>query len=112
ILKRSLILLVLMLSPVTPHIADEMGEMLGAATIVSQQKWPLYSDALAREEQVEIIIQINGKVRAKVLADEGIDEEALKKLGQNDTRVAPLLEGKKIMRIIVVPKKLVNIVVA
>ncbi len=61
ILKRVLAVLVLMLSPMTPHIAEEMWEMLGNSGQSARQKWPAYREDLTREEQIEIIIQINGR---------------------------------------------------
>ncbi len=110
ILKRMLAVLVLMLSPMTPHIAEEMWEMLGNSGTISRQKWPAYREDLTREEQIEIIIQINGRVRSKMMVDEGLSEDETRDLALKDPRIAPLLAGKEILRVIVVPKKLVNIV--
>jgi leucyl-tRNA synthetase len=110
VLKRVLAVLVLMLSPMTPHIAEEMWEMLGNSVDISGQKWPAYREDLTREEQIEIIIQINGRVRGKILVDEGLSEEETVERAKNDPRVAPLLAGKEIIKTIVVPKKLINFV--
>jgi leucyl-tRNA synthetase len=110
VLKRVLAFLVLMLSPMTPHVAEEMWEMLGNSSTISRENWPVYREDLTREEQIEIIIQINGRVRSKILVDEGLSEEEIRERAQSDPRIAPLLVGKEIVRIIVVPKKLVNIV--
>jgi leucyl-tRNA synthetase len=110
VLKRVLAILVLMLSPMTPHIAEEMWEMLGNSTDISGQKWPTYREDLTREEQIEIIIQINSRVRGKILVDEGLSEEEGVGRARNDPRVAPLLAGKEITKTIVVPKKLINFV--
>ena len=112
ILKRGLSLIVLMLSPVTPHIAEEMWEMLGNSGGLGAQKWPQYREDLTREEQIEIIIQINGRLRGKMLIDANLTEEETKERAVSDPRIAPLLAGKEILRVIVVPKKLVNIVLA
>jgi leucyl-tRNA synthetase len=110
ILKRMLAVLVLMLSPMTPHIAEEMWEMLGNSGTITRQKWPAYREDLTREEQIEIIIQINGRVRSKMMVDEGLSDDETRELALKDPRIAPLLAGKEILRVIVVPKKLVNIV--
>jgi leucyl-tRNA synthetase len=110
VLKRVLAVLALMLSPMTPHIAEEMWEKLGNTVDISGQKWPAYREDLTREEQIEIIIQINGRVRGKILVDEGFSEEETMERAKNDPRVAPLLAGKEIIKTIVVPKKLINFV--
>jgi leucyl-tRNA synthetase len=110
ILKRMLAVLVLMMSPMTPHIAEEMWEMLGNSGLLSLQTWPAYREDLTREEQIEVIIQINGRLRGKVLVDDNLGEDETKERGLNDPRIAPLLAGKEIVKVIVVPKKLVNIV--
>jgi leucyl-tRNA synthetase len=110
ILKRVLATMVLMLSPMTPHIAEEMWAMIGSAGTISREKWPAYREDLTREEQVEIIVQINGRLRGKLLVDDSLNEEETKARALTDPRIAPLLAGKDILKTVVVPKKLVNIV--
>ena len=110
ILKRMLDVMALMLAPMTPHIAEELWEMLGNQGGISKAKWPRYREDLTREEQVEIVIQINGRVRGKMLVEESLGEDETKERAQADPRIAPLLAGKQIVKVIVVPKKLVNIV--
>jgi len=110
ILKRVLSVLVLMLAPMTPHISEEMWESLGNSGTISSQKWPAYREDLTREEQIEIPIQINGRLRAKLMIDDGLSEEETKERALNDPHIAPLIAGKQVARAIVVPKKLVNIV--
>jgi leucyl-tRNA synthetase len=99
-----------MLYPMTPHIAEEMWEMLGNPRTISQGKWPAYREDLTREERVEVIIQINGRLRGKILVDEGLAEDETKERALEDARIAPLIAGKKIVKVVAVPKKLVNIV--
>jgi leucyl-tRNA synthetase len=111
ILKRVLSALILMLSPMTPHIAEELWQMLGNTTGLAAQKWPTYREDLTREEQFEVIIQINGRVRGKILMDDGMSEDETREKALADPRIAPLIQGKEIVKVIVVPKKLVNIVV-
>jgi leucyl-tRNA synthetase len=110
ILKRVLSVMIVMLSPMTPHIAEEMWEMLGNSGTISRQKWPQYREDLTREDQIEIIIQINGRLRSKLLVDENLTEDETRDRALSDPRIAPLIAGKEILRIVVVPKKLVNIV--
>ena len=111
ILKRVLSALILMLSPITPHIAEELWQMLGNSTGLTTQKWPVYREDLTREEQFEVIIQINGRVRGKILVDDSLSEDETREKAMADPRIAPLTQGKQIGKVIVVPKKLVNIVV-
>ena len=99
-----------MLSPMTPHIAEEMWEKLGNSTGLSKEKWPRYREDLTREEQIEIIIQINGRVRGKMLVDAELGEDETRERALIDPRIALLIAGKQTAKIIVVPKKLVNIV--
>ena len=123
VLKSVLSALVLMLSPMTPHVAEEMWEILGNAGSISTEKserrsregcgqaaWPPYREDLTREEQVEIVVQINGRLRGKLLVDASLGEEETKQRAARDLRIAPLIKGKEIAKVIVVPKKLVNIV--
>ena len=110
ILKRILEVLTLMLSPMTPHIAEELWEMLGNSGGIGKQKWPRYREDLTREEQLEIPIQINGRLRGKILIEEGLGEDETADRALKDPRISVLLNGKEVARTVVVPKKLVNIV--
>lgn len=110
-LKTVLESLVLMLSPMAPHIAEELWEMLGHSEGIYLQVWPRYSQDLAREEQIEVPVQVNGRVRARILVETGLGESELKSQAMNDSRVAPLIAGKQVLKVVVVPDKLVNIVV-
>ncbi|HEY6467161.1 MAG TPA: leucine--tRNA ligase [Candidatus Acidoferrales bacterium] len=111
ILKYVLSVLVMMLSPMTPHICEELWEMLGNRDGLYKQSWPEYREDLAREEQIEMIIQINGRVRGKILVDAELSDDELTERALNDERIKVLLDGKQIVKTIAVPKKLVNIVV-
>jgi leucyl-tRNA synthetase len=110
ILKRVLEILVLMLSPITPHIAEELWEKLGHPTGLLSVKWPTYREDLTHEEQFEVIIQINGRLRGKMLVDDGLSEDETSAKALKDPRISVLLVGKEIVKIVVVPRKLVNIV--
>ena len=110
ILKRVLMALTLIISPMTPHIAEELWEMLGFSGGMVHQKWPRYREDLTREEQIEIIIQINGRVRSKMLVDDGLNEDETREIAFGDPRIKALVDGKSIVKTVVVPKKLVNIV--
>jgi leucyl-tRNA synthetase len=111
ILKRALCAFVLMLSPIAPHIAEEMWEMLGQTGGIWHARWPEYREDLAKEEQIEIPVQINGRVRAKVLVSDDCSDDEMLELAMKDPRIVMLLDGKPVVKTVVVPKKLVNIVV-
>jgi leucyl-tRNA synthetase len=103
--------LTLMLEPFAPYLAEELWEEQGRPGPVFRQAWPAYDAELAREDEAEVVIQVNGKLRGRVNVAFGTTREALEKLVLADTKVQPLLDGKQIVKIVVVPDKLVNIVV-
>jgi leucyl-tRNA synthetase len=79
---------------------------------LAYEPWPAYDETLIKEEEVEIPVQINGKLRGKVTVPAGTDEETLRKIALADERISALTAGKQIRKVIVVPGKLVNIVIA
>jgi leucyl-tRNA synthetase len=105
-------LLTLMLAPMVPHLAEELWEMLGhTGETLAHAPWPKFVPELAAEDQVEVVVQINGRVRGKVQVESGMGEEELKKLVLADPKVTKLLDGLRIVKVVVVPDKLVNLVV-
>jgi leucyl-tRNA synthetase len=110
--KELLELLTLMLAPMTPHLAEELWEMLGHTGGLRTAAWPAFDEALTREDEVEIPVQVNGRLRGKVKVAVGTVEEAVVKLAQADAVISPHLTGKRIGKIIFVPDKLLNLVVA
>jgi leucyl-tRNA synthetase len=105
-------LLTLMLAPMVPHLAEELWEMLGhTGETLAHAPWPKFVPELAAEDQVEVVVQINGRVRGKVQVESGMGEEELKKLVLADPKVTKLLDGLRIVKVVVVPDKLVNVVV-
>ena len=103
--------LILILSPMAPHIAEELWEMLGHSDGVYSQKWPRYIEELAREEHIEVPVQVNGRVRSRIMVAAALGDEELKAHAMSDSHVAPLIAGKQIVKVVVVPGKLVNVVV-
>jgi leucyl-tRNA synthetase len=112
LLKETLELLVLMLSPVVPHFAEELWEMLGHSAALDGTAWPEFVPQLAEEEQVEIVIQINGRVRGKMRVDSGLGEQELLELALKDPRIEPLVRATPILKRVVVPNRLVNLVIS
>jgi leucyl-tRNA synthetase len=103
--------LTLMLEPFAPYLAEEIWEEQGKPGPVFHHAWPAYDPDLARDEEAEIVIQINGKVRGRLYVAFGTPRETLEKQAINDSKIQPLLDGKQVVKVIVVPDKLVNIVV-
>ena len=103
--------LALLLGPFAPYLAEELWEQLGRKGPVFRQAWPAYEEALTKEDAADIVLQVNGKVRGRLSVPFGTLEEELKKLALADPKVQPFLEGKQVVKVIVVPDKLVNIVV-
>jgi leucyl-tRNA synthetase len=110
--KEVLELLTLMLAPMTPHLAEELWEMLGHTGGMWKAGWPAFDEALTREDEVEIPVQVNGRLRGKVKAAVGTGAEEVERLAQADAVIAPHLAGKSIVKRIFVPDKLLNLVVA
>jgi leucyl-tRNA synthetase len=110
--KEVLELLTLMLAPMTPHLAEELWEMLGHAGGLRTASWPAFDEALTREDEVEVPVQVNGRLRGKLKVAAGIGEEEVVKMAQSDPVIAPHLAGKHIVKVIYVPNKLLNFVVA
>ena len=110
-MRHSLESSVKVLAPFVPHISEELWEILGHNPSIFSAPWPTYDEGSIAADQVEMVIQINGKVRSKLVVPSEINEEDLKSLVMEDKKINENLDGKKIVKTIVVPKKLVNLVV-
>ncbi|MBI3940895.1 MAG: leucine--tRNA ligase [Acidobacteria bacterium] len=102
----------LILSPFAPHFCEEMWERLGHPDRISFQTWPEADPAWLEEEEIEIVVQVNGRVRGRFLVPAGIDEERCRQLALQDQRIQSYLEGKTVRRLVYVPARLLNIVAA
>jgi leucyl-tRNA synthetase len=103
--------LIIMLAPVAPHFCEELWHILGNKESISKAAWPKYDPALIVDETVTIIVQVNGKVRSRLDVPSDIPEEKLKELVLSDEKLIPWMQGKPPRNMIIVPRKLVNIVV-
>ena len=99
-----------MLAPICPHTAEELWQKLGHKETVSYESWPAYDQAKLLDEEVEIVIQINGKVKAKLLVPTGATKEILEQIAMDDDTIKEQIGGKTVRKVIAVPGKLVNIV--
>jgi leucyl-tRNA synthetase len=102
---------VLLLSPFAPHIAEELWQAFGHHDTLAHEAWPGFDAALAKEDTVEVPVQINGKVRAKVSVPAEADERTIEAAARTDGRIIELLAGKQVVKTVVVPGRLVNFVV-
>jgi leucyl-tRNA synthetase len=109
--REALEILVLMLAPMTPHLAEELWEMLGHSGGVWTVNWPAFNAELAKDEEVEIVVQVNGKVRGKVKVPVGTSQGEVIKLAEADSGVAAHWGGKTMVKVVFVQDKLLNIVV-
>ena len=97
------------LSPYAPHIAEELWERLGEKTLLAEESWPSHDPALCVDETITVVVQVNGKLRAKLEVERGVEKEKLEQMALE--KVAKYLKGKEPKRVVVVPDRLVNIVV-
>ena len=103
--------LIIMLAPFVPHVAEEMWEHLGYGGSVHQQEWPEYDESALVKDTVEIVVQINGKIKEKINIAGDSSREDMEKIAVENDKIKALTEGKNIVKIIAVPGKLINIVV-
>ena len=103
--------LVKLMSPVTVFMSDEIWHELGATTSIHDEPWCEWDENLAKASSITLVVQVNGKVKDKITVDEGLDNDSMKEVALNSPKIKELTAGKEIVKTIVVPKKLVNIVV-
>jgi leucyl-tRNA synthetase len=112
IAKEVFELLILMLNPMVPHLAEELWENLGHTNdTLAHAAWPKFVPELAAEDQVEIPVQMNGRLKGRVLVEAGLDKDALTQRVLADPKIKQLLDGLRVIKVIAVPDKLVNLVV-
>ena len=111
VIKEAIEAVVVILAPFAPHLGEELWLMIGKEASVFDIAWPEYDKSAIQLDEVEIIVQVNGKVRNKINAPVGIDQEAMKDLALNDEKIKEFIEDKDVVKVIAIPSKLVNIVV-
>jgi len=111
VIREAIESIVLLLAPIVPHIAEELWMDLGRRGPLADIPWPSFDPAIAAEEEITIVIQINGKLRSRINVPADEDGEKIKSLSMADEKIVKLVVGKQVMKVVYVPKKLVNIVV-
>ncbi|MBC2207307.1 leucine--tRNA ligase [Listeria booriae] len=99
-----------LLSPIAPHLAEELWHRLGHTETITYEAWPTFDESKLVEDEVEIVLQVNGKVRAKVTVAKDLSREALEELARDNDKIKEEIAGKTVRKVIAVPGKLVNIV--
>lgn len=99
-----------MLSPIAPHISEELWSRLGHDETITYQPWPSYDESLLVDDEVEIVVQVNGKVRAKIKVSRDVSKEDMQQIALDNDIIKGEIEGKEVKKVIAVPQKLVNIV--
>ncbi|MDU2147146.1 MAG: leucine--tRNA ligase [Paeniclostridium sordellii] len=111
VIKEAIETIVTILAPFAPHIGEELWLMIGKDGSIFDISWPSYDESALVKDEVEVVVQVNGKVRGKLSVDSNISREEMQEAAMNDEKIKTLVEGKTIVKVIAVPKKLVNIVV-
>lgn len=111
VVSFAILSLIKLMSPVAVHLTEEAWSELGGKTSIHEEEWPKWDENLAKASSITLIVQVNGKLKDKIEADEALNEDELKTLALESPKVKELTDGKTIVKTIVVPKKLVNIVV-
>lgn len=103
--------LITLLNPVAPHMTEELWLIYGNGELLSLQPWPKYDEGKTVDDEIEIVVQINGKIKDKLMIPAGLDKDGTQEAAMNTEKIKGLIEGKNVVKVIAVPGKLVNIVV-
>ncbi|MDD4297197.1 MAG: class I tRNA ligase family protein, partial [Ruminiclostridium sp.] len=103
--------LIILVSPFAPHFSEEVWEMMGYEYSIFNQKWPSYDPTALIKDTIEMAVQINGQVKYKIEVEAEADKKAIEEAAMKDDKAAAFLKDKEIIKIIVIPGRLVNIVI-
>ena len=109
--KEVLDKIILLLAPFAPHVTDELWHEIGNTSFTFEEEWPIFDEELTKENKINLVVQINGKVRDNIQVAVGLSKEELEKVAFESEKTQKNIEGKEVVKVIVVPNKLVNIVV-
>jgi leucyl-tRNA synthetase len=100
-----------LLNPIAPHFTEELWENFGNKTLLADSPWPTFDEKFTVRDEIEIVFQINGKIKSKVNVSSDITEDEMKKMAYENQKISELIAGKDIVKVIAVQGKLVNIVI-
>jgi leucyl-tRNA synthetase len=103
--------LLLLLAPSVPHLAEELWQQTGHGYSIHNQSWPQWDEELAKDEEITLVVQVNGKLRDRIIVPASITEAEARQIALDRQRVKAYLEGKEIINVVYVPGRLVNLVV-
>jgi leucyl-tRNA synthetase len=111
VVRETIETIIILLNPIVPHVTEELWKAIGGTVKLADSAWPIYDEAVAKEEEITIVIQVNGKLRSRVQVSADEEEAKIKELARSDDRILQFIGDKTVVKEIYVPKKLVNIVV-
>jgi len=111
VVREAVEAVLILMAPIVPHITEELWRMLGRKTPLADMPWPTWDREVASEEEITIVLQVNGKVRSRITVPADEEEEKIKAFARGDEKIVRMIEGKQVVKEIYVPRKLVNIVV-
>ena len=109
--RESIETILLLLSPIVPHICNRLWHEIGNENAIIYERWPLSQEDLTIDDVIEVVIQVNGKLRSRVVVSADKNKEELEEIALSDSKIVSFIDGKEIKKVIVVPKKLINIVI-
>ena len=111
ITKKEMQSFLILLNPVSPHITEEMWSLCGFDGYIHEKSWPEYDEDKTIDDEIEIVVQVNGKIKAKIMISSDMSKQEMESLVETEDAIIEVLEGKKPKKIIAVPKRLINIVI-
>ncbi|MBT5216612.1 MAG: leucine--tRNA ligase, partial [Gammaproteobacteria bacterium] len=111
VVRESIETILLLLSPIVPHICNRLWHEIGNENAIIYERWPVYQKDLTVDDVIEVVIQVNGKLRSRALISADKSKEEMKEIALSDSKIISFIDGKEIKKVIVVPKKLINIVI-
>jgi leucyl-tRNA synthetase len=111
VVREAIESLIAMLAPFAPHMSEEMWEAYGHAESLAATSWPAFNPELAREEEIEVAVQVNGKLRSRIFASPDASEDQLREAALRDEKVRVTTEGRDVVKVVVIPRRLVNVVI-
>jgi leucyl-tRNA synthetase len=111
VLREAIETLLALLNPYTPHLSEELWQRLGHADALVDRPWPVADAEVAREAEIELAVQVNGKVRTRITVPQGTDEATIRERAFQDPRVQEHVAGRQVAKVVVVPGRLVSVVV-